>query len=359
MRWDQLTRPEQLNEQCDQGAKQAILEADRQVMGRPRPLPLEAVTVYIGDEKMTTDTGDRLRFLGNLPNAEKHFARRKILLPDAFAQVDWTNVHVALHEVPRGFQLWACKQVNNLAATNARFHKLDSSHSPLCPSCLNEPETCAHVLMCEQEDRVKCFLRSVENLRTWLEAVGTNPWLTESICSFAQSRNSQSFGQCVECYHDTRMDRLARSQDKIGWRRFMEGMISKEFCKIQDVHGGLYGTIPGNKWAQCLVTKLLEITHGQWLVRNFLIHDEVSGMLALERKEDLQIAIEEQIEMGVRGLDDEDKYLMEIKLEDLETTRGESQAYWLLAVQSARKAHTLRRRQQPRRNSQTTTDRVG
>jgi len=35
----------------------------------------------------------------------------------------------------------------------------------------------------------------------------------------------------------------------------------------------------------------------------------------LERKEDLQIAIEEQIEMGVRGLDDDDKYLMEIKLE--------------------------------------------
>ena len=139
----------------------------------------------------------------------------------------------------------------------------------------------------------------------------------------------------------------------------MEGMISKEFRKIQEVHSGLYGTIPGNKWAQCLVTKLLEITHGQWLVRNFLIHDEVSGMLALERKEDLQIAIEEQIEMGVRGLDEEDKYLMEIKLEDLETTRGESQAYWLLAAQSARKAHTLRRRQQPRRNSQTTTDRVG
>jgi hypothetical protein len=70
-------------------------------------------------------------------------------------------------------------------------------------------------------------------------------------------------------------------------------MISKEFYKIQDVHSGLYGSISGDKWAQCLVTKLLEITHGQWLVRNFLNHNEVSGMLALERKEDLQIAIEE------------------------------------------------------------------
>ena len=32
-------------------------------------------------------------------------------------------------------------------------------------------------------------------------------------------------------------------------------------------------------------------SNGQWLVRNFLIHDKVSGMLALERKEELQIAL--------------------------------------------------------------------
>eukprot|EP00985_Skeletonema_marinoi_P030748 scaffold33695_cov96-Skeletonema_marinoi.AAC.2 len=31
------------------------------------------------------------------------------------------------------------------------------------------------------------------------------------------------------------------------------------------------------------------MTHGQWLVRNFLIHDNVSGMLALERKEAAQL----------------------------------------------------------------------
>jgi len=68
-------------------------------------------------------------------------------------------------------------------------------------------------------------------------------------------------------------------------------------------------------------------SNGQWLVRNFLIHDKVSGMLALERKEELQIAIEEQQEMGFDGLAEEDRYLLEINLEDLETTSGEHQAY--------------------------------
>jgi hypothetical protein len=87
------------------------------------------------------------------------------------------------------------------------------------------------------------------------------------------------------------------------------------------------------------------MTHGQWLVRNFLIHDNVSGMLALERKEDLQIAIEEQQEMGMDGLAEEDRYLMEINLDDLETTSGEYQAYCLLSVKAARDAFLLRRQQ--------------
>ena len=55
-------------------------------------------------------------------------------------------------------------------------------------------------------------------------------------------------------------------------------------------------------------------------------------MLALEKKEDLQIAIEEQQEMGLDGLSEEDRYLMEINLDDLETTSGEYQAYWLFQL---------------------------
>ena len=42
--------------------------------------------------------------------------------------------------------------------------------------------------------------------------------------------------------------------------------------------------------------------------------------------------------------------MMEVNLDDLERTTGESQYYWLVAVQTAREAHNLRqqRRQQTR-----------
>ena len=82
--------------------------------------------------------------------------------------------------------------------------------------------------------------------------------------------------------------------------------------------------------------KLLEITHGQWLYRNVQVHDAVSGLKAVERKEELQREIEHQILLGGTGLDEQDRYLLEINVGDLETSSGEDQYYWLLAIRAAR-----------------------
>ena len=40
--------------------------------------------------------------------------------------------------------------------------------------------------------------------------------------------------------------------------------------------------------------------------------------------------IEKHQELGEEGLLEEDKFLLEVNLEDLETTNGERQEYWLL-----------------------------
>ncbi len=57
-----------------------------------------------------------------------------------------------------------------------------------------------------------------------------------------------------------------------------------------------------------LITKLLEVTHGQWLYPNIQVHNKVSGMLAI-RKEEIQMEIEEQQVLGLEGLLDEDCHL--------------------------------------------------
>jgi hypothetical protein len=45
--------------------------------------------------------------------------------------------------------------------------------------------------------------------------------------------------------------------------------------------------------------------------------------------------------MGYNSLIDEDQFLAEINLEDLESTSGERQEYWLVAIRAAREASLL------------------
>ncbi len=51
--------------------------------------------------------------------------------------------------------------------------------------------------------------------------------------------------------------------------------------------------------------------------------------------------IEAQQDMGWEDLVEEDQYLAEINLEDLEHTSGKRQEYWLVAIQAAREASRL------------------
>jgi hypothetical protein len=90
-----------------------------------------------------------------------------------------------------------------------------------------------------------------------------------------------------------------------------------------------------------LILKLLEATHGQWLYWNVQIHDSVAGTQVTCRKEEIRHEIEEQMDMCINGLLDEDLWMMEVNLGDLETTLGEQEEYWLVAIRAAREAAML------------------
>jgi hypothetical protein len=56
-----------------------------------------------------------------------------------------------------------------------------------------------------------------------------------------------------------------------------------------------------DKWSSGLITQLLEITHGQWLYQNFMVHNLVSGMIATAKKEEILLEIECQWDPGDAG----------------------------------------------------------
>ena len=65
------------------------------------------------------------------------------------------------------------------------------------------------------------------------------------------------------------------------------------------------------------------------------------GTLITKRKEEIQLEIERQQELGSGVLLEEDNFLAELRLEELESTNGDRQEYWLLAIKLSRKARTI------------------
>ena len=63
-----------------------------------------------------------------------------------------------------------------------------------------------------------------------------------------------------------------------------------------------------------------------------------------KKKEELREKIEEVQAMGSDGMSEEERFLSEINLEDLENSSGKKQRYWLLAMQTYKKRR-LRREQ--------------
>jgi hypothetical protein len=270
------------------------------------------------------------------------------MFTDTFDEMDWPQVHWTLNEeVPWLFQVWASKQVMNLAATNKNLHqRCCDGRSNKCPCCTVHVETAKHVILCPEEGRVDVFMRLSELLERWLCDVDTDPELADCIVEYVQGRGQMWMEEIVRGAPE-RFKAMGRSQDKIGWRRFLEGMISKEITGIQQQHYALSGSrLSLERWSSGRIMRLLEITHGQWVCRNFIVHNPVLGTIAMARKEELLREIERQQELGDAGLLEENKYLAEVNLEGLEDTSGERQHYWLLAIKTTRKAKILREQQE-------------
>jgi hypothetical protein len=92
---------------------------------------------------------------------------------------------------------------------------------------------------------------------------------------------------------------------------------------------------------QGLITKLLEATHGQWIYRNLTIHDRTSGHIVTQDKEQLLQEIESQMEQGGEHLPEQDAWMLDVNLGSLESSTGEREAYWLLAIKTAREQARL------------------
>jgi hypothetical protein len=316
--------------------------------------PLKTICMFVKGKKMTLDPGAHIRYAAGRQVAQFFFHETGRMSPDAFDKVDWPHVHWTLHEeVSRLFQVWACKQVMNIVARNknlSRRHR--DGLSDKCPFCRIHVETAEHVLLCPEVGRVEAFQLCTTALERWFDEADTDPDLTDSIVEYVWRRGTITMEEAISDA-PPRFRHIAVSHDTIGWRQFLEGMISMEITNIQRQYIAVNGSrMSLDEWCTGLITRLLEITHGQWLYQTYIVHDPVSGTIATAKKEELLLGIERQWDLGNADLLEEDKYLAKVNLEEMATSSGERQHYWLLAIQTARNHYTLRAQRESQKIAQ-------
>ncbi len=100
-------------------------------------------------------------------------------------------------------------------------------------------------------------MASIDLLSSWLADVDTEPDLRECIVDYARGRGSLSMLEICQGM-DPRFQRMARAQDKIGWRWFMERMVAKDLGEIQATYSEIEGSnVTPEQWTIGVVIKLL------------------------------------------------------------------------------------------------------
>ncbi len=129
-------------------------------------------------------------------------------------------------------------------------------------------------MRCPDKDRTRLLIDNMAELKKWMETDWpTNPKLIYWIPKYILMRNGKQFSHMG--HMAAKMRALAESQDKIGWKIFMEGYISCHFYTIQRFHVLMSSSyLNGSNWTKMFISKILHLTHSQRMYQNISLYDK-------------------------------------------------------------------------------------
>ncbi len=298
-------------------------------------LPREDISIIILGEKITNNISQPVRFHASKELARKLMTDTRKWPQEQFKEVDWEHLDLAMMSKSEMFKIWRSKQQTRICETRVQVGKYSGHECPdaKCPTC-GRREMAEHILTCPNKDRTRLLVETTEDLSMWLSQEHlTDLELAYWIPKYIMMQGDKPFASLDVM--SPRMKALAISQDKIGWQTFMEGCISTHFYFIQHYHLALSGSyLNGSDWTKSLISKLLHITHLQWIYQNFTLHDKLCEYLHKKNLEDIRLTIKELADTASEEVPEESKFLLEVNFGDLTKSHIKNQQYWVIAIQA-------------------------
>jgi hypothetical protein len=184
------------------------------------------------------------------------------------------------------------------------------------------------------------FKEGVAKLSTWMHQNDhTDPELAYWIKKYLLFRRTKSFASLVteDGFGSLNVRVAAVGQDMIGWTEFLHGKVSIEIASIQKLHcmSSPACRLTGNDWMKAFISHLLQMSHSQWIFRNYTLHNKQRGYLRLHLRSETLRKIHELLETPPSDIPPQSQYLLELDHSSMYTAQYEDQAYWVLALKAA------------------------
>jgi hypothetical protein len=335
--FEDLPRPAQLNVLMDRRAKDHIETlANRDVqVACPYTIYGEGWRCVIDQVMMTTDPADAIARHIARPAVRKYLHDKGRLDENDFDLVDWQAVGDSMANFPVLFRLWAAKHMCRFCLIGHMmkiwgFWAQDRG----CPCCGEDDETTMHLLLCPDDGMQVTWDMNVDVIEDWLTEVDTEPDIIYCIVQALRPRSPQ---HVFTAYASPSILAAATAQDRIGWINFVEGKISDEWRILQSRYYLELGSRrSGDRWAENLVTKLLELVHSMWTYRNSVLHARDRDGLKVRDGAELAAAINTQFVLGKTGLAHGDRHFISRGHENVSQLPVAERRAWLEGVTLAR-----------------------
>lgn len=339
----QLTHLEHLNVCMDAMAKRYWRFLVKQSPTFPTPINRqiwgEGWQIWNGDTKITRPNTNNLYSVIQTPITTAWWIRHKVYTEEASQLIDYDATERLMHKLPFSRRRWIMKHASENCGVGATLLKWEYQTDAKCPRCNHPAEDTRHVLLCQGTDANEVFQQSIDTLKTTMEAIDTDPDILHTIVRCLGAWRSQQRVYLTDTPPEIR--RAALDQQKIGWKRFLEGLPSRKWQTLQHRYYSLHSIRKSSKkWIDTLLHQLHHLAWNQWNHRN-----DVKHRLSKPRERmAMRMLDQEIIRMYTNGLLQllpGDRYHLEFNLAHLLKRPVNYKKSWLLNVIAAQK-HYMR-----------------
>ena len=253
--------------------------------------------------------------------------------------IDWESQQRARKETPGSQKRFISKWSTNYIGTGENMIEWNLRCHGDCPFCNEPKESTTHVLQCLHTDSLQAWSKEMEIYKTNLTKIGTSTILVKVILTELHCwRNKLSYPD-VTCF-SPELQGLIRAQRNLGWKNFLEGILSTRWREMQQRYRSKkYTHSRSQLWSKRLIKINWALLSSVWLQRNEQLHN-TQAIYDREGHKELLRAIDKEWKIGLNQLPIRDfAYLFQLKWKHLKRRTTSYLKGWFAKVRLGRELY--------------------